>query len=328
MKILSFFKKNMRLIVYSFFIISPPILTSTIYTAADSKLTTSSKLSGLSSLSHTLYALLDSTQQSMSYTLSLLTTSSSFQTLSPIGIASELNHFLYFNESISNAYALDMDKHLIYGINDTLQNNINYTAHIDSALTGVSDYYSTFIGSTPFTQLAVPIHSPSDASEQVGVLIVTLNFDYLQHTLQGISTSDNSIKAYLFDSEGRILSKSFEDSSSSQGLSFDIDRIKQGLSFDPLTTFIDLDGSEVNGLFFTLPSSNWTLLITTPVYTGIENTDLVSILLGFLGVGGVSTSEFIRKAKANKVVIDDLSEQLSDSIDIITTSTDSSPDCK
>lgn len=302
------YSNALRRAIYSLIMILPAFLTSNIYKALDTQLTTNTKLSNLTALGSSIYLNLESSESNLQYALSQLTHSSEFKTMSTLGIANQVTHFLYYNKNVSNLYVLDQNKNTVFGVNDNLLTKTYSTNHIDSALRGIPSYYSTFNYNSSFLQFAYPIYSETDSSIPSGVIVATLNLEDINTIFQTINTMDPSINILLVNETGNILAESQSSHFTSSPAHIDINKIKSGLDFDPNTTFTVLTEEEVNGIYFTITSSNWTLLLTSPKYTGIENIDLISWLLGGLGAGGVTTSEVIRKRKsiaASSIELDD-----------------------
>lgn len=288
----------LRRIIYSLIMILPAFLTSNIYKGLDTKLTTNMKLSNLTALGSSIYLNLENSESNLQYALSQLTHTTEFKTMDALGIANQATHFLYYNKNVSNLYVLDKNKNTVFGINDNLLTQTYYSNHIDSALRGVPSYYSTFNHNIPFLQFAYPIYSELDTSVPSGVIVATLTLEDINTLFQTINTMDPSIDVLLVNVAGDILAQSQSSPLTSSPDHIDITKIKSGLDFDPNTPFTNLKGDEVNGIYFTITSSNWTLLLTSPKYTGIENIDFISWILGGLGASGVTTSEVIRKRRS------------------------------
>lgn len=143
---------TMRRLIYSSIMILPALLTSTIYKTLDTELTTNTKLSNLTALGSSIYLNLQNSESTLQYSLSQLSSTKEFQSLDKLGIAEQVNNFLYYNKNISNLYILDHHKTNIFGINNNQLSQSIHTNHIDSALRGIPSYYSTFDKNTHFLQ--------------------------------------------------------------------------------------------------------------------------------------------------------------------------------
>lgn len=113
---------------------------------------------------------------------------------------------------------------------------------------------------------------------------------------------DSSTNIFLTDASGDILVQSGNSGVTSSPVRLDIKRIKSRLDFDPNNTFRDLSDNNVNGIYFTINNSDWTLLLTSSTYAGLEHVDWISLLLGGIAAGGVTTSEIIRKRKSTSAL--------------------------
>lgn len=127
----------MRRLIYSSIIILPALLTSTIHKALDTQLIMNTKLSNLTALGSSIYLNLQSSESTLQYSLSQLSSTKEFQSLDKLGIAEQVNNFLYYNKNISNLYILDHNKTNIFGINNNQLSQSIHTNHVDSALRGI-----------------------------------------------------------------------------------------------------------------------------------------------------------------------------------------------
>lgn len=287
-------RKNSRQFIYGLLILLPSVMTGNIYSSIDQQQSTSVMLSGLTALSDSIYTQMTTSQDNLAYTSKLMLSHEEFLNFNASGMSQLLGEFTFYNPIIENVYVIDTNHTVIYGINNNNLNNIDYTTHIDSALSGIPSYYSSFINNKPFIQSTYPIFSIDSSAPPLGALIITFSLDSLEQRLQSLNSNSPNLNAYVFDAAGRIIASS-SPSNSNSTRTIDIKRIRQGLDYDPATTFLLFDDQPLNGIYYTLEDSGWTLLVTSTPATGVQAADLVSWIAGLLGLGGISTSEAIRK---------------------------------
>lgn len=284
-----------RQFIYMIIVILPSLLTGNIYQALYHQADIENKLSALNAIGSSVHLNLKNGQDHLSYSLHTLTSNPNFKTLDPLYLAVQLRDFVYFNKEVSNAYVLDPNGNLIYGINDTQFLNLGDTPHITQALNGHFSYYTTFINQQALLQMAQPIFSTPPDSSLIGVLVISIDFKALEESLNAIRDDAYGTNAYLITTEGTVLVSSSSSVIKRTIARVDIDYLKTQLSYNPTSSFISPHGIESHGIFFEIQPSDWTLLVTSGTSNSFDFMDIISFLLGALGAGGITTTEAIRR---------------------------------
>lgn len=281
--------------LYALMIILPSVFTGNVYSSIDEEQSTTALLGGLNAISTSLYSNIHQSQQHLSYTVKLLLSNDSFLNFDVPGMSKYLGDLLYYNPTIGNAYIVDSSHTIVYGIDDTTLSGLNYYSHIDSALKGSANAYSTFIDGKAFSQYAIPIFSADPTAPPKGALVLTYDFVSFQEKLKMLNSSSANFNGYLIDTNGRIIAGSSNEVLLWQNRTVDINRIKQALDYEASSTFILFDEQPLNGIYYSLRDTGWTLLVTSTPHSGVQIIDIISWIAGILGLGGVTTSEAIRK---------------------------------
>lgn len=305
-------KYVVRKLAYIILTLAPAVLTGNIYKNIDAKVSTESKLSGLTALGHTLYNNIEDKTNFILTSLYMFSQLSCFQNLDPLEMSKQVNLFSYNNPSLfSNIYVLSSDHRLIYGVNNTTLRHITYETHIDNALKGTLSFYSTMINNEPFLQIAYPIYSAhSKDILPIGAIIATYDFDSIVHVLSSIDAVDKNIKAYILDADGTIIADSFTHTSLNTMRQLDLNKIKLSINYDSTSSFLDSSETKVNGVYFEIPNLEWTLLVTSPEFNGLKFADFISLLLGGIGAGTLTLSDILRKQKELDTVISSVVEDI------------------
>lgn len=141
----------------------------------------------------------------------------------------------------------------------------------------------------------------------LGVLVLTYDFINLEEKFKAINSSAPNLDAYLIDINGCIIANSSNQSVAWQNRTVDINKIKQGLDYAPEIEFFLFNEEPLNGNYFTLEETGWTLLITAKPHQPVQIVAMISWAAGLLDVGGISTSEAIRKKMQNTTPAPDVS---------------------
>ena len=307
MKISKKSKASLRQLFYGFLILFPSILTGNVYSSITKESSTINMLSGLRALTDTIYANIDASQHHLTYACKLMLSHDAFTSLNISAISMLLGEFSFYQPSIKNLYVIDSNFNVLYGINDTLLSGVNYTAHIESALKGTPSYYGTYINNEAFIQSSYPIQSADSISSTVGALVLTYDFLPLQKLLVTLNSNSPNLNGYLIDSNGTIITSSSNKALNYKDYEININRIKQTLDYDPTATF-ELFGEEMNGIYYNFPNAQWTLLVTSSPHEVIQLADIIAWLSGFIGIGGISTSEMIRKKLSASTLLGEVFE--------------------
>ena len=311
--LLSLINSNkIRYLIYSLFIILPTTFTSHLYTDTSDKKSTESLLHTLSALSMSIYSDMKASENHIYYSTSLLLSLDSFTSFDILSMCNDTNEYIYHNAFISNAFITDEKGAILYGINDAELLDIQYFTHVDSALKGTPSHYSSFSKNTPFIQLTFPIYSPNkkkndteniatpstDSIKPSGALVLTYSFSHLEEELQRLKTHSPNLNAYLINSNGQVISSSYQSTDPSTTRLIDINYIRQLLDYDPSSSFVLFDEEPVNAIYYNLTGQNWTLLITSTTPSGFDASDFISWLFSFLGITTLTAAETLKKKHA------------------------------
>ncbi len=283
---------RLRNLLYTLIIILPSVLTGNMYNTTNQSEASENLLLQLSALSSSIYTGMLNSQAHLAYSLELLCTHQDFLNFDEDGMNDLLTQFNYYNATISNVYLINAYDRILFGIDDTRILSPSYRAHVDRALLGRPDSYVSFADDVPFTQFAIPVYTSQSNRAPRAALVMTYSFAPLEDELQALNHASPNIHTYLIDGDGRILVSS---SNQWPETPIAIDAIKFQIDHCASTPFTLFDDLEVIGIYYTLPDTDWTLLITSSPPEAVAVSDIFAWVVGMLGAGTVSSLEMMRK---------------------------------